>query len=393
MSQPGGPVGKIFKKGDLIFREGEKAQKIYLIQAGLVSVFLPRAKKNVEIYQASTSQVLGEEALFGATQYSSSAVALNDTQIVEIGLDQIRPQIEQGSQVVKLLFRSMAEKQKSTNNELKSFKMERDTTPCPPDHVAKVFGVIYHVAKHIGTQTGDKVTVEWTAFKKYGQRIFLESPLRMEQACNILVKLKHAEYQMVKNDTDPEAPEEIGFIHIQDLSPLEEFFEFYQNYHFKGEGASVLKSDDKCIQLAQAMIELSKDEKIDRAGVVYMNYKDVLDRLKDMMGNAFSADLFDRLEQKGLFVKRESSQKGGQISFFRSEFGVMHRNWKILREVEKWNEKGFVEIMEAPEKPAAGGAAQAAAGTKVCPACSAQASEAQKFCGECGHSFSVKKAA
>ncbi len=392
MSQ-GGPTGKLVKKGELIFREGEKAQKVFLIQTGQVSVFIPRPKKNIELYQSSSSQILGEEALFGSLQYTTSAAALNDVNIVEIPLDQIRQQMDQGSQVIKILFRSMAEKQKSAMAEIRANKMEKDTTPCPPDHVAKAFGVIFHVAKHIGTLTGDKkVTVEWVAFKKYAQRIFLESPMRLEQTCNIMVKLKFAEYQMVKDDTDPEAPETIGFIHIHEPAVLEDFFEFYQNYHYKGQGATVLRSDEKCIQLTQHMFDLSQNEKVDRAGVVYMNYKDVLDKLKELMGNAFTADLFDRIEQKGLFVKRESSQKGGQISFFRSEFGSMLRNWRILREIEKWNDKGTVDLIEAvPEKPK--DAAGAAVAAKACPACKAAATEAQKFCGQCGHSFAAAKAA
>jgi hypothetical protein len=43
-------------------------------------------------------------------------------------------------------------------------------------------------------------------------------------------------------------------------------------------------------------------------------------------------------------VKRISDDKGGVLSFWRAEFVQMLLNWKVLREVELWNEKGFVDM-------------------------------------------------
>ncbi|MFL5812219.1 MAG: Crp/Fnr family transcriptional regulator, partial [Bdellovibrionia bacterium] len=69
---------KTLKKGELLFNEGDKATTVYLVQSGLISVYLQRPKKNIEIYQVAGSQVLGEHALFGSPQQPFSAVALNE---------------------------------------------------------------------------------------------------------------------------------------------------------------------------------------------------------------------------------------------------------------------------------------------------------------------------
>jgi NADH pyrophosphatase NudC (nudix superfamily) len=84
------------------------------------------------------------------------------------------------------------------------------------------------------------------------------------------------------------------------------------------------------------------------------------------------------MEKKGLFVKRESSTTGGSISFYRHDFSTMFQNWKILREIDKWNEKGVVELVEAVAEKAKGGKIS-------CPSCLAEVAEKQKFCGNCGH--------
>jgi hypothetical protein len=60
----------------------------------------------------------------------------------------------------------------------------------------------------------------------------------------------------------------------------------------------------------------------------------------------------------------------------------MVQNWKILKEIDKWNELGFVDLSDPKDvKPASG----AAAGETNCPSCNNPVIGNQKFCGECGH--------
>jgi hypothetical protein len=53
-----------------------------------------------------------------------------------------------------------------------------------------------------------------------------------------------------------------------------------------------------------------------------------------------------------LFIKRTSTNDGGVLSFYRPDFDQMLLNWTILREVESWNEKGFVDVGEAQARKA-----------------------------------------
>lgn len=376
---------RVFKKGEHLFNEGEKAKSLYLIQSGLISVFLQRPKKNIEVFQISGSQILGEHVLSGAAQNPFSAVALNETKVLEIPVDLIRAQIGQSSQLIQLLFKSMAERQKHTTNEIKSIRMEKDSSPCPPEHIAKVYGVIFHVAKQMGVEKEDRTTVTWSAFKQYSQRVFLENPVRLENACNILVKLKLAEFEMVKNEAEPDSASEYGYFHILDLASVERFFEYYQHYYYKSGNPEFFKVDDKVMGLAGHLLKFTESAQVNRAGVVQVNYQEIMNQLKTAFGN-FTPDQFDRLEKKGLFIKRETNSNGGLISFYRQEFEAMLQNWKILREIEKWNERGVVELVEASAKPDQGPLSS-------CPACSSEISQSQKFCGNCGHKLIEAKAA
>lgn len=378
---------KNFRRGEVIFREGDKPGTIYVVQSGLVSVYLAKNKKNIELYKATTGQLVGEEALFGLP-IGANVQAVNDVMAFEVRVDAARQALDSSNAAVRLIVKSLVDKQKTVYAELKATKGEQDSTPCPPDNTAKVFACLYHLAKYYGEKKDTKIVINWTTLKRYAQRLFLESPIRLEHAFNILVKLKLAEVKMVKNDTDKDAPDEMGPCTFHDLAPVERFFEFYQNFHFKGSNPGILRYDEKCAQTAGALVKLSEGERMDKAGVVYMNYRDTTEKMKAILGATFTPEQIMRLETKGLFVKRESNNQGGTLAFIRSEFVGMIEAWKILREVEKWNEIGFVDLKEpeAPKAPAAIGASANAGGNAsiTCPTCLTLLAATARFCSGCG---------
>ena len=121
--------------------------------------------------------MLGEQAVFGLAQHPYSAVAVNETKVLELPIELVSDLVPGSSQVLQLLLKSMAERQKSSTQEIKSFRMEKDNSPCPPEHIPKVFGVLYHVARQIGMEKEDRVTVTWSSFKQYAKRVFHENPI------------------------------------------------------------------------------------------------------------------------------------------------------------------------------------------------------------------------
>jgi CRP-like cAMP-binding protein len=373
---------KVVKKGEILVKEGEKSTQLYLISSGLVSVCIVRDKKNIELYRIGSGQVIGEELLMPSSATSFVVLALNETKVYEITLPMMQQNIEATNSMMKLFIKGVVEKLKVVTSELKSLKLEGNTAPCPADNVAKVFGVIFHTANAMGTKKDGKVTVSWQAFKKYIQRVFLESPVRLEQAMYLLVKLKLAEKEMAKSETDPTAPEELGFFHILDLVTVERFFDFYQNYHFKPGYENILKYDEKCMQTASALLRVCQNETVDRNGTVYLNFKDTLDKMKAELGATFNLDALDRLQQKGLFIKRQTNAQGGAISFLKSDFEIMVQNWKFLKEIDKWNELGFVDLTEPKELKAT---SKGADGSVICASCKSPIVGNQKFCGECGN--------
>lgn len=373
---------KTFKKGEIVYKDGDKITGLYIIQSGAVSQCLQRGKKTIDLFQLSTSHVLGEQIISGQNTYPTSAVATTETKILEIPLDTFKAQYDSAPQLMKVAIKSLADRMRLATNEVRSSKLEKDAGPCPEDQVAKCFGAIFHTANHKGDKESlpGRVVIDWNLMRQYAQRVMGESPKRLEQALNILVKQQLAMYEMGKAPDNPDGPDEIQKVHFLDLSLVESFFEFYQYYYFKGGRSELLKVDELCMWMLDGLLRLCENKEPDRFGVVGVEFSKFGDYCRDELGFNLNNDHFTRLENKGVFMKRKTSPEGVLLQFELREYRSILQSWKMLREIDKWNEKGFVNMEDRDERPK-----KKKAEGPACPECSADLQMGAKFCHECGH--------
>ncbi|MCY4523660.1 MAG: cyclic nucleotide-binding domain-containing protein, partial [Halobacteriovoraceae bacterium] len=77
---------RIVKQGDILFREDDKAESLFIIQKGLIRLFRPKGSGFVDINILRVGEVIGEMAYFDkkSRQRSCSASALVETEIIEV---------------------------------------------------------------------------------------------------------------------------------------------------------------------------------------------------------------------------------------------------------------------------------------------------------------------
>lgn len=373
---------KVVAKGEYLFKEGDKVTTVYLIQSGSIQLCIQRPKKNIELAILGNGQILGEQSYIGSP-FPFSAIATSETKVVEIPSELFKQQIDSASQVIKVAFKSLVERMKTTTNELRSLKSEKDATPCPEDQVARVFATVFHTVRYKGekdSKNPNQYLIEWSFFRQYSQRIFGDSLKRLEQVTQILVKLGYAKYIMGKLPEDPEGPDQILQLQINDLAMIESFFEFYQYYYFKGGKTDLLKSDESATNFLNHFNKLSEGLQPDRNGAVTIEYSKVIEYFKNEVSINLNNDHFSRLESKGLFVKRQPKSDGQVwLSWDIKEFQTTAKIWRLLREIEKWNDKGFIDMTEDDLKT------KKKASGPSCPSCAVTVAAEAKFCQECGH--------
>ena len=370
---------KVYKKGEVLFKDGDKISNVIFIQKGAISQCLIRGKKTVDLFQLGVNQVLGEGILSGQVNHPTAAIATVETTVLEIPAELFKQQYEAAPQFLKMVLKSLADRMKLATAEVRSSKMEKDSSPCPDEGVPKVFAAIYFAANHKGEKQKDgKLEVEWTVMKSCAQRVLGESPKRLEQAVSILVKLKLAGFVMGKLPEDPDGPDVIQQVIFYDIAVVESFFEFFQYYLYKPGKMDLIKYDEFCSNLLELFIKSAEGAEVDRFGVVSLDFAKIQEKVKEELSLNLSNDQLLRLEQKGIMAKRRNIEgEGVRLEFEIKEYRNISFTWKIIREIDKWNEKGFVDMNEKEEKKKKNDG-------PACPQCAAALIPQQKFCGDCG---------
>lgn len=386
---------KTFKPGEVVVQGGEKITAVTIIQSGHVAALSTR-ENTIEAFELKAGQCTGEETLARDGNSGETLVAIKETTVDEIPLERLRPQLENTNMVLKALVRGLSERVRTSLASVKEIRSSKGYAPCPPVQTANLFGLIFHMGRLIGETTDSGIRMGWSEFINQAVGLYRQNADKLEQAALILQKLGYAKLEGTE--------EGVQSIELKNMTQLENFFEFYQNYYFRPGGANILRTDPKIAKIASVLIEIASKHKVDRMGVVRIPYKPTIDHMKEIFGKTFEGDQLFRLEPKGLLLKRISTPEGGVLSFMVSEFQQTLVNWKILKEIELWNEKGSVQMETAAlgEVPSASRTAVAeeetfssdqivvnirtggpAPGEILCPTCMSVVQPNQKECHVC----------
>lgn len=95
---------KAFKKGEVIFREGDEADCAYLIDSGRIEIHVDSLEENsMPVAILGVGDILGEMAIIDGSPRSASAVALEECEVVEVSKEQLNERVEDADPVVRFL--------------------------------------------------------------------------------------------------------------------------------------------------------------------------------------------------------------------------------------------------------------------------------------------------
>jgi CRP-like cAMP-binding protein len=332
--------------GEVLLKPGDRIQFVYVIQSGCISVCNAKGTRFVEITRCFTPASLGDEAIFGPVQWNTTAIAVRPTVVLEIPVEMMKMQLQASNPILPVMMKALSDRAKAVFADLRAQKSNRDVVACPPDETAKLFGVIFHTARILANlKKGETQSppIDWEEFKRFAWEMFDEPSARLEDGVTILVKHGYAKVEGTQ-------------IMLLEMNQIESFFDYYGNYYFKGGNDELLKTNSKATKVTEAFLTIAAKYPVDRGNYAHLPYTETVDRMKELLGKTFEADQLFRLEQKGLFIKRTATQDGGKLSFYKPDFEQMLLNWKILREIEVWNETGYIEPAPGTSMAGASGA-------------------------------------
>jgi len=101
-------VVRTFNQGDTVFEEGAQARSLFVIRHGTVHIRRSGKKDDVDVVRLGGGAHFGEMPLVNDEPRSASAVALERSELLEIGYDVLQAQLEQHPQTAVKFYRALA---------------------------------------------------------------------------------------------------------------------------------------------------------------------------------------------------------------------------------------------------------------------------------------------
>jgi len=198
------------EKGDVLFKEGENPDALYIIESGKVVITKKRGTVELELVVLEKGQVLGEMGFFDSKTRSATAKALTALKVIEIKYEQLKKLYDTYPDYFKAIISSIVERLRRTNNRVKLLEQNTatiDYTGKSEKHkllnqavMIKIVSIISFLCSKYGESSDNNyINFKYSFLNNYGSRIF-EIPVSRITAA--LEALELAEYLRLEKQED-----------------------------------------------------------------------------------------------------------------------------------------------------------------------------------------------
>lgn len=114
-------IEKILAPGDILFREGDPPNSVYLIKGGEIEISKGEGTKKRVIAVLKEGDFLGEMAVIDGSSRSATATAITETRLITLNTKDFKNEIEKDPMIGALVF-TLIKRLRKTNQKLAEFE-------------------------------------------------------------------------------------------------------------------------------------------------------------------------------------------------------------------------------------------------------------------------------
>jgi putative methionine-R-sulfoxide reductase with GAF domain len=120
-----GELGRVFASGEVICKEGEKGETMYVVQSGEIKISKESSSGEFTIATLRSGDIFGEMALFDKMPRSATATALGEARVLSVDKKKLFSSISRDPTLVFKIIETMSKRIRTLNDELPRLKKEK----------------------------------------------------------------------------------------------------------------------------------------------------------------------------------------------------------------------------------------------------------------------------
>lgn len=324
----GGGVKKL-GKNDILFREGDPSDAMYVIKSGRIAITKAKGSGEIILAEKVGGEMLGEMAFFDNKPRSAGAKALQDTEVIALPFSSLHAQFKTFPEWLKAMVKTINGQLREANTRIKNLEAvsSGEEEMFPPHMTTRLCAIISLIGFKAGEKSEEGLVISYNLLRDYCIQIFQQPTNKLDKLMEVLQAL-----QIMKVEELGEGRKRITILKHELLT---KFTDWYNKYLFT-EKSKQVTVEEKELQTMRALVFYGKKLTPDDKGYVKTNLTEMQNNSMRDLNFLFNVNDADSLAEKGLVQEKQSEQGGVLTMKYRLEDveGVLPL-WEIIYTLKK----------------------------------------------------------
>ena len=315
---------KNLKKNDVLFREGDPSESMYVIKSGKIAITKAKGASEIVLAELGPGDMLGEMAFFDNKPRSAGAKAVVDTVLIELPFKALNAQFKTFPEWVKAVVRTVNNHLRNANTKIKNLEKtsEDDAQYFPPHLVNRLMAILGLVAARWGEKTAEgTILVPPNKLRNYCIQVFQQPTAKLDKLMEMLQSFGYMKVE--------DLGEGKRRLTMNNLDVVLNFVDFYNEWLFKAEDKKVTIVE-KEMKTLKALIHYGKKATPDAKGEVKINITAIQAESMKELGFIFSVDDVGPLAEKKITSEAMSGADGLACKFVLKDLENLYVNWELI---------------------------------------------------------------
>jgi CRP/FNR family transcriptional regulator, cyclic AMP receptor protein len=316
-------------KGEILFREGDPSDAMYVIKAGRIAITKSKGSGEIILAEKVTGEMLGEMAFFDNKPRSAGAKAVQDTEVISLPFASLHAQFKTFPEWLKAMVRTINGQLRDANTRIKNLEQAStgEEEMFPPHMITRLCAIISLIGFKAGEKTETGMLVSYDLLRNYTIQVFQLPTNKLDKLMEVLQALNIMKVEELEQGRKR--------ITILNHKLIADFTDWYNKYLFT-EASKRATVEEKELQALRALVFYGKKAPVDDKGFSKVNLTEMQNSSMRDLNFLFNVNEADPFAEKGL-TQEKASEQGGALSmrFKLADLENILPFWEIVYTLKK----------------------------------------------------------